>query len=198
MMSASAETANAVPVPETSSKPAGEIAEIPASTPAAESAPEPETATAAHPAVTTETSVDAVGSTATCDCSTIVEETSVTAAPVETHAPASVETPAPVETPAAVNTPAAEPSSIPPDSVIYTAPEETTSAGWTIISTSSQFISVPSASPSSWEPTESSPSGVDATGSPTTPSSPIFTGMGSKLSIKASAIIGAVAMLILV
>ncbi|KAL4966110.1 putative GPI anchored endo-1,3(4)-beta-glucanase [Aspergillus stella-maris] len=188
--SASAETANAVSVPETSSKPAGEIAEIPASTPAAASAPapEPETATAAQPAVTAETSVDAVGSTATCDCSTIVEETTVTAAPVETHAPASVETPAPVETPAAVNTPAAEPSSIPPDSVIYTAPEETTSAGWTIISTSSQFIS----------PTESSPSGVDATGSPTTPSSPIFTGMGSKLSISASAIVGAVAMLILV
>ncbi|KAL4947589.1 concanavalin A-like lectin/glucanase domain-containing protein [Aspergillus filifer] len=188
--SASAETANAVPVPETSSKPVGEIAEIPLSTSPAASAPapEPETATAAQPAVTTETSVDAVGSTATCDCSTIVEETTVTAAPVETHAPASVETPAPVETPAVVNSPATKPSSIPPDSVIYTAPEETTSAGWTIISTSSQFISS----------TESSPSGVDATGSPTTPSSPIFTGMGSKLSISASAIVGAVAMLILV
>ncbi|KAL4946439.1 concanavalin A-like lectin/glucanase domain-containing protein [Aspergillus oleicola] len=197
---ASAETANAVPVPESSSKPSGEIAEIPSTTPVAAPAPapEPETSTAAaQPAMTTETSVDAVGSTATCDCSTTVEATTVveTTAPVETHAP--VETPAPAETPAAVNSPAPEPS-IPPNSVIYTAPEETSSAGWTIISTSSQFISVPSVSPSSWEPTESSPSGVDATSSPTTPSSPIFTGMGSKLSISASAIVGTLAMLILV
>ncbi|KAL4925962.1 putative GPI anchored endo-1,3(4)-beta-glucanase [Aspergillus undulatus] len=185
------QTANAVPPAESSSKPAGEIAEIPASnpttTPAPAPTPEPETTTATQPAVTTETSVDAVAPPATVG----------TPAAEETHAP--METPAPVETTAAVNTPQPEASSIPPDSVIYTAPDESSSApGWTIVSTSSQFVSVPSATPSSWEPTDTTPSGVDSTSSPTTPSSPVFTGMGSKLSISASAIVGALAMLILV
>ncbi|KAL5044609.1 concanavalin A-like lectin/glucanase domain-containing protein [Aspergillus fruticulosus] len=112
------------------------------------------------------------------------------------------------ETPAAVNTPNPAPyssaPSIPPDSVIYTAPEETSSSSvplFTIISSSSQFVTVPTAAPSSFEPTDAVLSGADGystAASPTTPSSPVFTGVGSKISISASAVLGAVAMLLLV
>ncbi|KAL4986558.1 endo-1,3(4)-beta-glucanase xgeA [Aspergillus falconensis] len=112
------------------------------------------------------------------------------------------------ETPAAVNTPNPAPyssaPSIPPDSVIYTAPEETSSTSvplFTIISSSSQFVTVPTAAPSSFEPTDAVLSGADGystAASPTTPSSPVFTGVGSKISISASAVLGAVAMLLLV
>ncbi|KAL4784452.1 concanavalin A-like lectin/glucanase domain-containing protein [Aspergillus varians] len=99
----------------------------------------------------------------------------------------------------AVSTSQPEPSSIPPNSVIYTAPDESSSEpSYTIVSTSSQFVTVPTASPSSYEPTDEAASGVDSTASATTPSSPVFTGTASKFSISASAIVGALAMLLLV
>ncbi|KAL4733321.1 endo-1,3(4)-beta-glucanase xgeA [Aspergillus similis] len=112
------------------------------------------------------------------------------------------------ETPAAVSTPNpatdSSASSIPPDSIIYTAPEETGSSSvplFTIVSSSSQFVTVPTAAPSSFEPTDAVRGGADSystAASPTTPSNPVFTGVGSKVSISASVAIGAFAMLLLV
>ncbi|KAL4819584.1 endo-1,3(4)-beta-glucanase xgeA [Aspergillus spinulosporus] len=112
------------------------------------------------------------------------------------------------ETAVATNTPNpatdSSASSIPPDSIVYTAPGETSSSSvplFTIISSSSQFVTVPTAAPSSFEPTDAVRGGADSystAASPTTPSSPVFTGVGSKVSISASVAIGAFAMLLLV
>ncbi|KAL3477302.1 concanavalin A-like lectin/glucanase domain-containing protein [Aspergillus californicus] len=105
-----------------------------------------------------------------------------------------VDVPAPSET-----VPTSHPgsSSLPPDSVIYTAPADSSSMSWTIISTSSQFVSVPTAvSPSSLDESLYTPS-TSQTESPTTPSSPVFTGMANKLSISAAAIIGSLVVMLL-
>ncbi|RDW78926.1 putative GPI anchored endo-1,3(4)-beta-glucanase [Aspergillus mulundensis] len=127
----------------------------------------------------------------------------------------STETAPAVETPSATSAPDSETEtetlSIPPDSIIYTAPndlETPTGTGtssvplFTIISSSSAFVTVPTAEPSSYEPTDVVPSGVDAdsTASPTAPSNPVFTGLGSKLdvSVGVSAVAAAVAMMLLV
>ncbi|KAL4921366.1 endo-1,3(4)-beta-glucanase xgeA [Aspergillus aurantiobrunneus] len=172
----SIQTANAVPEPVSSAEPSTETTTTPTPAPTPEPAPEPSSEPAAEPepstrpgsAVDAETSVDAIAP------SNSVPTTSVQT--TQTHVP-----------------------SIPPDSVIYTASDERTSVPeWTIVSTSSQFVSVPSASPSSWEPTGYVPSGVDSTASPTTPTSPVFTGMGNQLSVSASAIVGALAIVLLI
>ncbi|KAL4754391.1 endo-1,3(4)-beta-glucanase xgeA [Aspergillus terricola var. indicus] len=134
--------------------------------------------------------------------------------PSNTEAPADSESSADAvaaqttETPAAVNTPNpatdSSTSSIPPDSIIYTAPEETGSSSvplFTIVSSSSQFVTVPTAAPSSFEPTDAVRGGADSystAASPTTPSNPVFTGVGGKVSISASVAFGAFAMLLLV
>ncbi|KAL4807938.1 concanavalin A-like lectin/glucanase domain-containing protein [Aspergillus unguis] len=187
-------TANAA---EPSSEPAAEPTSVaPVTTEPVAPAPQ-STETAAVPAEPETTSEP-------CTTETLLTTETI----LSTHAPASTPTsvdavgqPA-TETPAPAN-PQPEPSnsSIPPDSVIYTAPEETSSVeSWEIVSSSSAFVSVPSASPSSFEPTETVPSGVDSTSSPTTPVGPVFTGLSNKLSVSsgASALVGAAALLVLV
>ncbi|KAL4978285.1 endo-1,3(4)-beta-glucanase xgeA [Aspergillus desertorum] len=117
----------------------------------------------------------------------------------------STETPADSKSSAdAVTAPQSSASSIPPESIIYTAPEETGSSSaplFTIVSWSSQFVTVPTAAPSSFEPTDAVGGGVDSystAASPTTPSNPVFTGLGSKISVSASAVMGAMAVLLLI
>ncbi|KAL6234352.1 endo-1,3(4)-beta-glucanase xgeA [Aspergillus navahoensis] len=131
-----------------------------------------------------------------------------TETPADSESAADAVTAQTTETPAAVNTPNpathSSAASIPPDSIIYTAPEETDSSSvplFTIISSSSQFVTVPTAAPSSFEPTDALPGGADSystAASPTTPSKPVFTGGVSKISISASVVIGALAMLLLI
>ncbi|KAL2802844.1 concanavalin A-like lectin/glucanase domain-containing protein [Aspergillus granulosus] len=91
--------------------------------------------------------------------------------------------------------------SVPPTSVIYTASENSVTESWEIISSSSQFVTVPTAaSPATSEAPEypDYTLSLDTDGTPTLPSSPVFTGAGSKLSISAAAIVGTVAMIMLV
>jgi hypothetical protein len=128
-------------------------------------------------------------------------------APTDSESSADAVTAQTTETPVAVNTPnpaADSASSIPPDSIVYTAQDEASSSSvplFTIVSSSSQFVTVPTAAPSSFEPTDAVRGGSDSystAASPTTPSNPVFTGVGSKVSISASVAIGAFAMLLLV
>ncbi|KAL4868732.1 concanavalin A-like lectin/glucanase domain-containing protein [Aspergillus spectabilis] len=99
--------------------------------------------------------------------------------------------------PATTETPTPEISSIPPGSVIYTAPDEGSSvASWEIVASSSQFVTVPTVAPSSSDDNLYTPNPA-TTGTPTAPSSPVFTGMASRLSISASAIVGAVAIILI-
>ncbi|KAI9375460.1 concanavalin A-like lectin/glucanase domain-containing protein [Aspergillus egyptiacus] len=108
-----------------------------------------------------------------------------------------VEAPAPPET-----VPTSQPvaPSLPPDSTIYTAPASWSSTGLVIASSSSPSITLPTAvSPSSTDEPEAdqpelTPSVVET---PTSPSNPVFTGMGSKLSISGSVIFGALALMLL-
>ncbi|KAL5341105.1 concanavalin A-like lectin/glucanase domain-containing protein [Aspergillus crustosus] len=105
------------------------------------------------------------------------------------------------EVPPATETPAPEVSSIPPGSVIYTAPDESSSfTSWEIISTSSQFVTVPTIAPapapSSSDENLFTPN-PETTGTPTEPSSPVFTGMASRLSVSMSAVVGALALMLL-
>ncbi|KAL2840662.1 concanavalin A-like lectin/glucanase domain-containing protein [Aspergillus pseudoustus] len=94
------------------------------------------------------------------------------------------------------------PSSVAPTNIIYTAPESSSFESWEIVSSSSEFVTVPTAaSPATTEAPDYSdyPSSIiDTDGTPTLPSSPVFTGAGSRLSISAAAIIGAVAMVVLI
>lgn len=211
---ASIETIESVPEPETTSAPATHEPEATATTePSIETVAEPETTSA--PAATHEPETPAT----TEPSIQSVAEPETTSAPAATHKPEApaTETAPTTETsvdPVAQTTPAAhapqEPetssSSIPPASVIYTAPREGTtssssSTSWKINASSSMFVSVPSAEPSSWKTTEAGvPSGAEptATGSPTTPSSPVFTGMASRMSASASVILGALALLLVV
>ncbi|KAL4770678.1 endo-1,3(4)-beta-glucanase xgeA [Aspergillus nidulans var. acristatus] len=128
-------------------------------------------------------------------------------APADSESSADAVTAQTTETPVAVNTPnpaTDSASSIPPDSIVYTAQDEASSSSvplFTIVSSSSQFVTVPTAAPSSFEPTDAVRGGSDSystAASPTTPSNPVFTGVGSKVSISASVAIGAFAMLLLV
>lgn len=135
-------------------------------------------------------------------------EAAAATTPAAEPQPSNAETPADSESSAdAVNTPSAATdlaSSISPDSIVYTASEETSSSSvplFTIVSSSSQFVTVPTAAPSSFEPTDAVRGGADSystAASPTTPSNPVFTGVGSKFSISASVAIAAFAMLLLV
>lgn len=190
---ASIETIGNVAEPETTSAPAAtHEPEAPATTEGAsiETIAQPEITTApaethepeapvTDSVPTTETSVDPVAQPATSTAQTTPA----------THAPQQPDTSSP---------------SVPPDSVIYTAPREQTtssSTSWKINASSSIFVSVPSAEPTSWKTTDAVvPSGADptATGTPTTPSSPVFTGVASRMSASASVVLGALALLLVV
>ncbi|KAL4902900.1 concanavalin A-like lectin/glucanase domain-containing protein [Aspergillus multicolor] len=155
--------------------------------PSAEASTEPAAATTPAPAPVSESSTPE-----TPENDNESSANAVTGHSSKTSAPALIET-------------ASETVSVPPDSVIYTAPEELETGTssmplFTIISSSSAFVTVPTAEPSSYEPTDVVPSGVDAdsTASPTAPSNPVFTGLGSKLSISASAVVGALAVMLFV
>jgi hypothetical protein len=93
-------------------------------------------------------------------------------------------------------------SSVPPTSIIYTAPDTSPIESWTIVTSSSQFVTVPTAaSPATSEApdySDYSPSIIDTDGTPTMPSSPVFTGAGSRLSVSSGiAVIGALAVMML-
>ncbi|KAL3459292.1 concanavalin A-like lectin/glucanase domain-containing protein [Aspergillus heterothallicus] len=87
--------------------------------------------------------------------------------------------------------------SVPPTSIIYTAPESSAVESWEIVTSSSQFITVPTAaSPATTESPDYSdytPSIISSDSTPTLPSSPVFTGAGSTLTLSrsAAALIGA-------
>lgn len=227
----SLQTANVVPNPApTSSAPPSEasietiesVAE-PETTSAPAATHEPETPATTQPSIETVAEPETTSAAVTHEPETVAEP-ETTSAPAVTHepeAPATESAPTtetsvdPVAQPAtssAQTTPAThapqEPetssSSIPPASVIYTAPREGTTSSttsWKINTSSSIFVSVPSAEPSSWKTTDAAlPSGAEptATGTPTTPSSPVFTGMASRMSASASVVLGALALLLVV
>lgn len=176
--------------PEPPSEPASEPSSAPAETPAV-------------PAPTTEVAAVPTSEAPPKPTVVTIEETETVTKPCTTQKPAnSVTSVDAVGQPATESAapPTPEVSSIPPDSVVYTAPAESTSSQtWEIVSSSSAFVSVPTVSPSSFEPTGSVPSGVDSTSSPTTPSSPVFTGLASRNPVNAvaSAIVGALTLLVL-
>ncbi|KAL2870600.1 putative GPI anchored endo-1,3(4)-beta-glucanase [Aspergillus lucknowensis] len=116
--------------------------------------------------------------------------TSTTPAPPPPTTPESVvDAPAPPET---MSISQLDPPSVPPNSVVYTAPENSPTPTWTIVTSSSQFVSVPTAvSPSLSDTSDYSdyyPSVTQAEGTPTEPSSPVFTGTGSRLSVSMAGI----------
>ncbi|KAL4882701.1 concanavalin A-like lectin/glucanase domain-containing protein [Aspergillus karnatakaensis] len=128
----------------------------------------------------------------------VAEPTETTATPTPEPVP-TTETSVDAEVPpATTETPIADISSIPPGSVIYTAPDESSSvAQWEIVASSSAFVTLPTV------PTSASPDdnlytpNPEPTGTPVEPSSPVFTGMANRLSISASAIVGALALMLL-
>ncbi|KAL2847639.1 concanavalin A-like lectin/glucanase domain-containing protein [Aspergillus pseudodeflectus] len=142
----------------------------------------------------------------------VVETTTTTTTPpapaptAPTTEESVVDAPAP---PATVPTVAPSPSishpvvpSVPPTSIIYTAPDTSPIESWTIVTSSSQFVTVPTAaSPATSEApdySDYSPSIIDTDGTPTMPSSPVFTGAGSRLSVSSGiAVIGALAVMML-
>ncbi|KIA75989.1 Endo-1,3(4)-beta-glucanase xgeA [Aspergillus ustus] len=134
----------------------------------------------------------------------VVETTSTPAAAPPATTESAVEVPAPPATvsPSTITSHPVIPSSVPPTSIIYTAPEGSSFESWEIVSSSSEFVTVPTAaSPITTESPDYSdyPSSIiDTDGTPTLPSSPVFTGAGSRLSINVAAIIGAVALILLV